>query len=105
MISIVSVMFPYECAVLNIWLEYPDLLLLFFMSLICSLYLVLNYRPVCPMYFVRQLMHFIWYTPLFSYLSVYVYGFNMFCMVFFVFNAILICVSLKSCVGFLVYFP
>jgi hypothetical protein len=36
------------------------------MSLICSLYLVLNGRPVCPMYFVGQLMHFIWYTPFLS---------------------------------------
>jgi hypothetical protein len=39
------------------------LVLLFFMSLICSLYLVLNGRPVCPVYFIGQLMHFIWYTP------------------------------------------
>jgi hypothetical protein len=39
MISIVSVMLPYECHIFNMWLEYPDLLLLFFMSLICSLYL------------------------------------------------------------------
>jgi hypothetical protein len=77
---------------------------LFFMSLICSLYLVLNGCPVCPMYFIGQLMHFIWYTPSFSYLSVCVYGFNMFCMVFFVLNAIFIYVSLKSCVSFLVYF-
>jgi hypothetical protein len=42
------------------------------------------------------------YTVFFSYLSVCVYGFNMFCMVFFVLNAIFICVSLKSC---LVCFP
>jgi hypothetical protein len=32
MITIVSVMFPYECPVFNILLEYRDLLLLFFMS-------------------------------------------------------------------------
>jgi hypothetical protein len=75
------------------------------MSLICSLYLVLNGRPVCPMYFIGQLMHFIWYTPFLSYLSLCVYGFNMFCMVFFVLNAIFICVSLKSFVSFLVCFP
>jgi hypothetical protein len=59
------------------------LLLLFFMSLICSLYLVLNGRP---MYFIGQLVHFISYTPFLSYLSVCVYGFNMFCMVFFDFK-------------------
>jgi hypothetical protein len=69
------------------------------------LYLVLNGRPVCPMYFIGQLMHLIWYTPFFPYLSVCVYGFNMFCMVFFVLNAIFICVSLNSCVSFLVCFP
>jgi hypothetical protein len=51
MISIVSVMFPYECPVFNIWLEYPELLL-FFMSLTCSLYLMLNGHPVCPIYFI-----------------------------------------------------
>jgi hypothetical protein len=33
LISIVSVMLPYECPVFNMWLEYPDLLLLFVMSL------------------------------------------------------------------------
>jgi hypothetical protein len=64
-----------------------------------------KWSPVCLMYFIGQLMHFFWYTPFFSYLSVCVYGFNMFCMVFFVLNAISICVSLKSCVSFLVCFP
>jgi hypothetical protein len=103
--SIVSVMLPYECPVFNMWLKYPDLLLLSFMSLICSLYLVLNGRPVCPIYFIEQLMHFNWHTPFFSYLSVCVYGFNMFCTVFFVLNAIFICVFLKSCGSFLVCFP
>jgi hypothetical protein len=56
MICILSVMLPYECPVFNMWLEYPDLLLLFFMSLICSLYLVLNGRSVCPMYFLLLLL-------------------------------------------------
>jgi hypothetical protein len=74
------------------------------MSLICSLYLVLNDRPVCPMYFVGQLKRFIWYTPFFSYLSAFVYGFNMFCVVFFVLNAIFVCVPLNSCVRLLVCF-
>jgi hypothetical protein len=75
MISIVSVMFPYECPVFNIWLEYPDLLLLVFMSLICFLYLVLIGRPVCPMYkyFIGQLVHLIWYTPFFSYMCLCVW--------------------------------
>jgi hypothetical protein len=71
--------------------------LLFFMYLICSLYLVLNGRLVCPMYFIGQLMQLIWYTPFFSYLSVCVHGFNIFCIMFFVLNAIFISVSLKGC--------
>jgi hypothetical protein len=97
MISIASVMFPYECPVFHIWFEYPDLLL-FFMSLICSLYLMLSGRPVCPVYFIGQLMHLIWYTPIFSYLSVYVYGFNMFCMIFFRFECnFYICIFKELC--------
>jgi hypothetical protein len=54
-ICIVSVMF-------SIWLEYPELLLLFLMFHMCSLYLVLNDQPVCPLYFNEELMHFIWYA-------------------------------------------
>jgi hypothetical protein len=52
------------------------------------LYLVLNVRPVCPIYFNGQFMHLIWYTPLFSYSSRR-RGFTKFCMVFFVRNAVL----------------
>jgi hypothetical protein len=32
------------------------------MTCICSLYLGPNVLPVCPMYFIGQSMHFIWYT-------------------------------------------
>jgi hypothetical protein len=45
----------------------------------CSLYLVLNVRPVCPIYFNGQSIHFIWYTPLFSYSSRCRRGFTKFC--------------------------
>jgi hypothetical protein len=41
--------------------------LLFLIVCICSLYLVLNVRPVCPTYFNGQSIHIIWYTPLCSY--------------------------------------
>jgi hypothetical protein len=64
----VSVMLSYACSEFSIWLDYLELLLLFLMSRMCSLYLVLNDAPVCPIYFKGQLMHFIWYTPLSSYL-------------------------------------
>jgi hypothetical protein len=40
--------------VFNMWFEYPELLLLFLIACICSLYLVLNVRPVCPIYFNGQ---------------------------------------------------
>jgi hypothetical protein len=39
-ISMVSVMGPYLCPVFSIWFEYPELLLLFFIANMCSLYLV-----------------------------------------------------------------
>jgi hypothetical protein len=60
------------------------------------LYLVLNVRPVCPIYFTGQSMHFICYMPLFSYSSRCMRGFTKFCIVLLVQNAILIFVSLKS---------
>jgi hypothetical protein len=66
------------------------------------LYLVLNVRSVCPIYFNGQSMHLIWHTPLFSYSSRCRRGFTKFSMVFFfVRNAILIFVSLKR---FAIYF-
>jgi hypothetical protein len=39
MMFIVSVILPYACPVLSIWFEYPELLLLFLIACICSLYL------------------------------------------------------------------
>jgi hypothetical protein len=74
--------------VFSIKLEYPELLLLILMSQMGSLCLVLNGRPVCPKYFNGRLMDFIWYTPLFSYLSVTVFDISGFCMVFLVLKAI-----------------
>jgi hypothetical protein len=56
--SIVSDITPHACPAFNMWFEYPELLLLLLMSCICSLYLVLNVLPVCPIYFIGQSMHF-----------------------------------------------
>jgi hypothetical protein len=58
--SIVLVIFPYAYPALSMWFEYPELLLLFLISCICSLYLVCEIRPVCPTYFCGKSMHFIW---------------------------------------------
>jgi hypothetical protein len=58
MTCIVSVILLYACPVFCICLKYPELLLLFLMPRMCSLYLLLNDQPVCPMYFNGQLMHF-----------------------------------------------
>jgi hypothetical protein len=46
---------------INMWLEYPKLLILFL-----SPYVMLNAQPVCIIYFNVQLVRFIAYTP-FSY--------------------------------------
>jgi hypothetical protein len=78
---------------------------LFLIACMCSLYLVLNVRPVWPIYFNGQSIHFIWYTPLFSYSSCCRRGFTKFCMVFLGRNAILIFVSLKSFAISFVSFP
>jgi hypothetical protein len=71
----------------------------------CSLHLVLNVLTVWPTYFNGQSRHFILYIPLLLYLSVCVLCFNMLLIVFFVRNATLICVFLKSLVICLTSFP
>jgi hypothetical protein len=102
-ISIVSAMVLYP--VFSVWFEYPELLLLLLMSWICSLYLLLNVRPLCPMYFSVQSRRFIWWMPLLLYLSVCAWGFNIFCIVFCVRKAIFIRVSWKSLVILLTSLP
>jgi hypothetical protein len=49
----------HTCLVFNMWLEYPELLLLFLTVCICTLYLVWNILPACPMYFSGQSRHFV----------------------------------------------
>jgi hypothetical protein len=77
MTSIVSHAVPYVCPVFNMWLVYPELVLLLLMSWIRSLYLMLNVQPVCSIYFNGQSSNFIWYMPLLLYLSLCAWGFNV----------------------------
>jgi hypothetical protein len=97
MMSMVSAMVPHLCPVFHMWLEYPELLLLFLIACMCSLYLVWKVLPVCPMYLSGQSKHFIWYMPLLLYLSFCGHCPTMFCIVFRVLNAIFILVSSNNC--------
>jgi hypothetical protein len=54
MICVVSVILAYANLVFNVWLEYPELLLLLRIACIYSLNLVVNPCPVCVMYFSVQ---------------------------------------------------
>jgi hypothetical protein len=66
---------------------------------ICSLYLVLKFLPVCPMYFCWQPLNVIWYIPLLLYLSVLCFlSWRWFCTVLFVSHAILMFEFLNSLV-------
>jgi hypothetical protein len=100
MMSVVSVMVPYVWPVSDILLEYPELLLLFLIARICSLYLILKVLPVWPIYFNGQSRHLIWYMPL-LYLSVLMWCLSIFSSVF----CVLSCVSLKILVIHLTSFP
>jgi hypothetical protein len=59
MMAIVSVMVSYLWPVFSMWFEDPELQLLFIIDCVCSLYLVWNALPVCPIYFSGQSKHFI----------------------------------------------
>jgi hypothetical protein len=48
---------PYTCPVSRICCAYLDVGLLECIACMCSLYRVLKFRPVCPMYFNWQLLH------------------------------------------------
>jgi hypothetical protein len=58
-IPMVSVMVLYFCPVFNMCFEYPELLLLFLIACICSLYLVWNVLLVCPMYLSGHFRHYL----------------------------------------------
>jgi hypothetical protein len=117
-ISIVSSIFPYEWPVFKICCAYPEVSLLYFMALICSLYLVRSDRPVCPMYCKWHSLHFNSYTPdptrpgptrpgLLCLFSCSCCNFCCKClfMVFLVLYAVFTTVFLKSFVTRLISFP
>jgi hypothetical protein len=101
--SIVSVILSYVCPVFNIWFEYRELPFLLLIANICSLYLVWNVLPVCPMYFNGKSRYLICYMPLFSYLSVCEYGFIVLCSVFWMLFCLVF--SFKSFVILFLSFP
>jgi hypothetical protein len=103
-LSTASVVIPYACPMFNMWFEYAELILLFQITCICSMHLVWNVLPFCPIYFSGHSRYFIWYMPLSLYLSVRGRSFMKFCIVFRVLNAIFIWVSLNCFVIFLVSF-
>jgi hypothetical protein len=60
---------PYVWLVSRMCCAYLEVVLLVRMACICSLYRVLKFLPVWPMYFDWHVLHFISYTPLRLYLS------------------------------------
>jgi hypothetical protein len=75
----VSCMFPYVCPVSSMCCAYVDVFLFYLLTHMCSLFLVLEDCPVCPIYCRGQSMHFRLYMPLLSYLLL----FGCFCCRFF----------------------
>ena len=67
-IFIISSMFCIACPLSRWCWANLDFLLLYLKSLICSLNLVLNGLPVCPVYVILQSGQVNWYTLLLSYL-------------------------------------
>jgi hypothetical protein len=65
----VSSMVLYLCCVSSMCCAYLEFGLFVLVACMCSLYLVLKFLPVCPIYFS---WHFIWYMPLllYEYMSV-----------------------------------
>lgn len=88
----------------SIWFKYPELPLLLLIACVCSLHLVWNALPVCPMYFNGQSKHFIRYMALFIFIYLQVLFYYVLCCVCVV-NAIFIVLSLKRFVIHSVSFP
>jgi hypothetical protein len=59
MVPMVAVVVPYLYPVFNVWVEYPELLLLFLNACTSSQYLVRFALRVCPIYLNGQYKHFI----------------------------------------------
>jgi hypothetical protein len=68
-ISMLSSMVSYSCPLSRICCANFEFSLFVLMTFMCSLYLILNVRPVCPTYFSGHLPHCNWYTPLWLYTS------------------------------------
>jgi hypothetical protein len=101
---IVSVMVLYVCPTFYTWLECYELLLLFLIAYICSLYLVWNILPVCPMYFNGQYRHFIRQMSLLLYLSVRGWFYYvLYCVLRS--ECYFICIPFNNLLIFLVSFP
>jgi len=63
---IVSSMLPYSCLQVSICSAYAERGSLFFMYRVCSRNLDFKFRLVCPIYALWQVLHVIFYIPLFS---------------------------------------
>jgi hypothetical protein len=63
---------------------------------------VFSLRPVCPMYRLLQVLHFILYIPLFVYLSFLMLVFRRFCVVLLTRYVMFSVVFLKILVTFLI---
>jgi hypothetical protein len=90
---------------IRIWLAHSELLLLFLIACICSLYPMWNILLACPIHFSGQSRTYIWYIPRLLYLSLRGCCFSMFSVVFLILNTIFICMSLNTFVIFPVSFP
>jgi hypothetical protein len=74
------------CA-LNIWN-----LVSYCIACVCSLYIVLKFLPVCPIYFSVHSLSFNWYVPLLLYVSMSCFlGLRWFCIVFFLLCMLFVC--------------
>jgi hypothetical protein len=87
----VSVVYPYGCLIFNMGFEYPKL------PLMCSMYLIRNIRPVCPVYFIGQSTQFFGYKQISRDLVLY-----LLVEFYYIFNVsysecYFICASLKIC--------
>jgi hypothetical protein len=77
-----------------------------FYAWICSLYRILNARPVCPTYLSGHSLHFYWCTPFWLYMCIGPpLGFRWFRIVLVVLNVILMLVFLNNFVIVLVLGP
>jgi len=63
---IVSLILPYSCLLLSMCNVYAERGSLFFIYRVCSWYLDLRLRLVCPTYALWHVLHMILYIPLFS---------------------------------------